>query len=747
MTAHGKTTALRPRFPSSLGGDIKGGAARALISLTLALTLGLVAFGGLGAEHADLGVRAAFIAVAFGAPVVSLLRGTPIPGAGVRTSTTLILAALIASLATDASLGGSGSDRIQSIVFLASTSLALAGLFQVGLGLARLGTLARFVPYPVVAGFMSGVAILIVLAQIPYLIGLDAPAKGRALARALLDPQPWTLLIGLVTIAFIWYVAPRFARFPSSLLGLLVGTALYYVVAEILPAAHLGARLGNLSAAFPLPTMLVPLGSRAGVELLASYWPPVVGTAAALAVIGSLDSLLAAAAVDVAHNTRHHPNRELVGLGLGNLVSAAFGGLPISFSPNLALAARRSGARGQASAWVTAGAALTVWMLGARTLGLIPLTVLAGIMVTVGFGMVDQWTREVVAQSGRRGLTRETRWSIAVLVTVCIVTVYFNFVVAVLFGLIASMALFITSMDRSLVRATWTGAQRTSRRVYSAAQMQKLRARAAAIRVLELEGAVFFGTVHRLAREVEALARSARFIILDFRRITTIDATGAVMLEQLSKRLAPSGTALFLAHISPGGRHGRALVQYRTFLDPPQAGWFEDVDRALEAAETALLAEDSTDMQGGELSLQATSLLAGLDPDQVERVRALLAPRELGVGEILFREGDPGDRLYVLTRGTVTIFTGDERKGQRIGTFEPGVIFGEMAMLDGAARSATAVADQPAIVHSLSTAALERLRAADPDVASRLLINVGRHLSNRLRFTTDALRAESDVGD
>jgi sulfate permease, SulP family len=196
-----------------------------------------------------------------------------------------------------------------------------------------------------------------------------------------------------------------------------------------------------------------------------------------------------------------------------------------------------------------------------------------------------------------------------------------------------------------------------------------------------------------------------------------------------------------------GGRHGRALVQYRTFLDPPQAGWFEDVDRELEAAETALLAENCSERQGGELPLEATSLLAGLDPGQLSRVIGLLEPRELVAGEVLFREGDAGDWLYVLTRGTVTILTGDERKAQWIGTFEPGVIFGEMALLDGAARSATAVADQPAIVHSLSIAALERLHSADPEVANRLLINVGRHLSNRPRFTTDGLRAESDVGD
>jgi len=87
------------------------------------------------------------------------------------------------------------------------------------------------------------------------------------------------------------------------------------------------------------------------------------------------------------------------------------------------------------------------------------------------------------------------------------------------------------------------------------------------------------------------------------------------------------------------------------------------------------------------------------------------------------------------------------RKVQRIGTFEPGVIFGEMAMLDGATRSATSVADRPAVVYSLSSASLAQLGAANSELGNRLLVNIARHLSNRLRLSTDALRAESDVGD
>jgi sulfate permease, SulP family len=728
-------------------GEIKGGIASALVGLAIALTLGLLAFGALGAEYADLGVRAAFSTIVFAAPVALLLGGTTIPGAGPRVSSTLILAALIASSAIDPSLTASGTPRIHAVVFLAAASLALSGLIQIGFGLAQLGTLARFVPYPVVGGFMNGVAILIVLWQIPYLIGLPAPVKGQALLDAIPGTQPWTLVVGVATAALVWTIAMRWKAAPAALLALLGGTALYYAVAAMLPAAELGPRLGEISGALSPPVALAPLGTRSGIDLLASHWTTVVGTAAAIAVIGSLDSLLAAAAVDVAHNSTHHPNRELVGLGFGNLVSGAFGGIPVSYSPNLSLAAFRAGARTRAAGLVAAAVLAAVCLLGARALSYVPMVVLAGIMVTAGVNLVDRWTRQLVAQLGREGLEHEAWWSLAVVAAVCVVTVTFDFIVGVTFGLIASMALFIASMNRSLVRASWTGLQRGSRRVYPAHQERRLREKAGDIRVLELEGPLFFGTAYRLDREVKTLARSARFIILDFRRAATIDATGAVMLEQLSWRLAANGVWLFLAHVMPDGRHGRMLAQFGTFVGRPRTDWFEDTDRALEAAELGLLADEAETASGEELPLQASSLLAGLGPEDCARVCACLDRQELDAGEILFREGAPGDRLYVLTRGSVTIMMGVDRRAKRIGTFEPGVIFGEMAMLDGAARSATSVADRPAVVYSLSSASLAQLRAATPELGNRLLVNIARHLSNRLRVSTDTLRAESDVGD
>ncbi len=515
-----------------------------MVGFAQLLTYGLLAFGALGVDNVDLGVRAAFGAAVFGSLAASLFGGTQVPGANVRVATTLILATLIAALAVDPRLAAAQTGRVEAIVFLAAISVAAAGVIQIAFGLARLGSLVQFVPHPVVAGFMNGLAILIVASQVPYLIGLAAPLRGRALLDAFPGAQPWTLGLGIATAALIWFVAARWKKLPAALIALFGGVALDYAVGDLVPSAQLGARLGHVDAVLPLPNALAPLVGHEGLELIADYWAPVFGTALVLAIISSLESLLAATAMDVAHNTAHRPNRELIGLGVGNLVSAACGGMAVSFSPAIASVAHRSGARSRLSGVFRSVVLLAMLMLGAPAFAYIPLAVLAGIMLTVAAGLVDPWSKTLMRYWLRGSLERDARWDLAVIATVCLVTVVFNFVVAVGFGLVASMGLFIASMHRSLVRASWNGLQRKSRRVYSVQQAQRLNELAPAIRVLELEGPVFFGTTARLARETEGQARDARYIILDFRRVGQIDATGAMLLERLSKRLAANGVRL-----------------------------------------------------------------------------------------------------------------------------------------------------------------------------------------------------------
>jgi sulfate permease, SulP family len=727
---------MSPRL-QFLRGEFAGGMASAIPGLAHALTLGLLAFAPLGPEHADLGIRAGFAAGIFGGVAATVRSGTPLPATGGRASTSLILAGFVAMLAADPALGAAG------VFGLAMLCVAASGVLQILFGVLRLGSAAKFVPYPVLGGFMTGVAILIALSQVPHVLGLSPDAMAKPAREWLAAVQPLTVWVGIATAAIIWIVAWRWKRAPAALVGLAAGTAVYYATRFLVPEGTLGPVVGTLSAALPLPTAFASVADLVGQPAAARHLPALTAAAAVIAIIGSLDSLLAAAAIDAAAGTRHRANRELVAQGVGNIVSAAFGGVPVALSPTRAIPAWRAGGRTRAIGYIAAGLLAAVLVVGTAALAYLPFAVLGGVMLTVAWGLVDAWTRGIVRRLAAGERERTLLWSGAVVVLVAAITVAVNFVVAVVVGVFLSMALFIATMNRSLIRAVHDGTVRTSRRIYGPEDTRRLAAERRRIKLVELEGAIFFGSAERLVTEAEGWADTADHIVLDLRRVTAIDATGALGLEQLAKRLRARKVNLALAGVAPEGRHGLALVAYGTFADPTARHWFADADQAIEWAERRLLGSIDS-FSPREIPLERLAFAAGLEGGELEALRDALRRKELDPGETLFREGEPGEHLYLLARGAVSIKVGDAARASRIVTFAPGSMFGEAAMLDGGVRSATAVVAEDAVVYSLSRAALERLVLTHPALANKVLLNLGRHLSGRLRQTTDALRELSD---
>jgi sulfate permease, SulP family len=717
-----------------LRGDLPGGLVTAIASLAFALTFGMVALAPLGPERAELGIRAGLVAAIVGNLVASAFTGTALPVSGPRASITLVQGAFVATLVADPALG------IAEILALGSLCVACAGALQILFGTLRLGTLVKFVPYPVVAGFMCGVAVLIVLAQVPHVLGvaptvLHTPGLGWIGA-----VQPWTAVVSLATAGMVFVAAPRSRRLPAALVGLLGGTALYYALRATVATAGLGPTVGTLPTGLPLPTALDSAFSLLATPAAGKHVVALVTSAAVIALIGALDSLLGAAAIDNITETRHQANRELVAQGLGNVASALFGGVAIALSPAQAIAGWRAGGRTRATSYVSSAALLALMVGGARVLSELPIAVLAGIMLVVAWNLIDTWTRSLLRRLIANVRDRFAWSSAAVVVVVAGAMVAVNFVVAVIAGIFLSMALFIAAVNRSLVRAVLDGAARPSRRVYGVAEEQRLAPGRSRIKLLELQGALFFGSTERLSTQVETLAKAADYVILDLRRVTDIDATGALVLERLVKRQQAAGVHVALAGVTPKGRHGTALVASGTFLSHETRRWFVDADRAIEWAERRLLREVEHGPRR-EIPLEQLAFTAGLDAAELEVVRELLRRQELDPDEVLFREGESGNRLYVLARGAVSIVVhGTDGADSRLVTFAPGSIFGEAALFDGNERSATAIAAEDAVVYSLSRTTLAALAVAHPALANKLLFNLGRHLSGRLRQTTVSLR-------
>ncbi|HSO44978.1 MAG TPA: SulP family inorganic anion transporter, partial [Rhodoferax sp.] len=497
----------------------------ALATLAIVASLGLLAFAPLGAL-AQLGVAAAFSAAIAGGLVYALSGSSASPSAGPTSATALILAGLVAQLVRDPQFNLDNTEGIATLLAVVASSVVLMGLFQLLLGLSGLGRMARYVPQPVLAGFMNGVALMILFSQIPLLLGL-APMTNLTDLANLSQAQPLALLIGLATAVTVWLISWRWPRAPATLLGLVAGTAVVAALTATFPTIHLGNTVGALPEGMVLPNGLLPLADAGAWKLLLAHGSAVLLTGALLAVIGSLESLLVALAADQMVHSRHDPSRELLSLGAANMVSGVCGGLPLVLSSSRSTLLLQRGAAGRGPVLASILTFTLIYAFGGSLLSLLPQIVLAGIMLTIAVALSDRWTRQLLHQllSGER--SPDLKQSLVVVSLVCVVTIVFGFFAAVGLGALLAMLIFIRAMNRSLIRGRFSATQRPSRRIYGARQEALLaRERQRVVRV-ELEGALFFGSAERLVDEAESLAPDCRCLVLDLSLVSMVDESGA----------------------------------------------------------------------------------------------------------------------------------------------------------------------------------------------------------------------------
>ena len=722
--------------------EILAGAVASIATLAVVLTLGLVGFAPLGGQASSLGITAAFVSVVLGGVAYALLGRSAMPVGGPSSATALIFASLAAQLVGDAHVSPTNASDLGAVISLLCATVMLMGAIQIAMGVAGLGKLAKFVPQPVLAGFMNGVAVLIVISQLPPLLGvasLDLRA-GSLLERV----QPFAVALGLWTVMITALAGRRWPRLPAPLIGLAAGLSLYALVRALFPNVGLGEVIGPLPQSIPSPDAAARLLTPQTAAFAWRHAGDVLTTALVLALISSLETVLGALSIDQQVNARHDAGRELVAVGVSNMVAGLFGGLPLVLLRARALATLRAGGTGRSAALAGTAFFGALYFCG-PALALLPKAVLAGIMFVIAFGLVDRWTHQLVKQVGAGERSADVKQSLFVVAFVCGVTIWQGFVIGVGVGVLASLVVFIRSMNRSLMRSRFTAAARPSRRIYSDAQEQLLVEARRCIEIRELEGALFFGSADRLAVEADALDAGCCYFVLDFKRVSTIDESGAVLLQQLSMRLRRRGISLLMAGVTERNGHGLRLRAFGCFREAPRDDWFADVDYATEAAEQALLARAGTQWDGDAgVPLETCTLFRDLDPSQVSKVRRHMVRMRLARGEQLFRQNDAGDRLYVLTRGSISIVahSGGTRVSRRFAAFSPGVMLGETAMLDGGGRTADATADTDTEIYALAQSALDTLAGSEPEIGARLYRNIAIHLSERLRRATSLQSAD-----
>ena len=728
---------------ANIKGDLSGAVSAAIISIPLSIGYGIIVYGPLGAEFLPVAALLGIYGCLLGGICAALLGGTEIQITVPKAPLSLLLAAFVAPLALSLQIPDVASRNIL-IVGLASLCVLIAGIVQFLFGALRLGNLIKYVPYPVVSGFMNGIAVILILEQIGPLVG----ARGHVgLIEIFHNPtvvQPLTLVVGLTTIIVIFFARRFIKAVPASLIGLVAGTAVFYILKNIPGVSAMGPVIGNFSFQWPKPEIL-PGAFRLLDQIdFADLFPRILITGFVLGSIGALESLLSSVAADNIAGTRHKSNKELIGQGVGNVINAVFSALPSAGSELHNMANYRAGGRTRLSSLICAILILLIVMTLGSVIGLIPLTVIGAIIISVGIGLFDRWILDLIRNLPQANeQQKRIVTNLAVAIVVAVITVCVNLIVAVLIGIAIASGLFVVRMGKSIVKRKYSGEQIRSKKVRSINNNMLLEDRGKGIIVYELRGPLFFGSADNLAGEIESAMGHHTYCILDMKRVNEIDSTGAKILGQISKKISASGKYLLISYLTDNPSLSDFLKAMGVYKILGEDCFFPDTDAALEWAEDNVLTQ-SLELAGASepIQLDQMDILRDFSPQEIHDLQQKLTRKTFSEGEIIVKEGDTDRNLFLLAKGLVSvrIHLAESDRYKRLVTYSPGVTFGEMAFLDGSPRSADVWSDAASETYVLSPAEFSVLQEQSPHIAIKLVRNIALEISDRLRIRTNEVR-------
>ena len=521
---------------NNLKGDLFGGVTAGIVALPLALAFGIQAFSGIGAEGASLGAYAGLVGATLLGFFAAMFGGTHSQISGPTGPMTVITATLVTGAFT--APGGSLS------AVLVSMALAgiFCGLFQILFGLIKLGKYVRYSPYPVLSGFMSGIGVIIILQQLYPLVGKSGSGSMINLLAGL--PEAFgslsvtALLLGLATVAIIYLFPLVTKKVPSTLVALIVVTVVsLFIDMKDVPT------IGEIPSGLPMPFFANSAVTLAGLD-----WGAIITAAIipglTLAGLGSIDTLLTSVVADNITKTKHNSNRELIGQGIGNAVAGLFCGLPGAGATMRTVVNVKSGGRTQLSGMVHAVLLLAIMLGLGSVVKYVPLSVLAGILLTVGWGIIDF--------KGFKDLVKIPRADAVVLIAVFFITVFVDLLTAVGIGMVIACVLFMKRAS-DLVEGGYSSQEMTNFDKESpwADEGGMPDAVAHKIYIQRLNGPIFFGTINKFKEVMQTVPADAKIVIIRMRLVSFMDQSGLYAMEEAIKDIQARGAQVLMTIIQP----------------------------------------------------------------------------------------------------------------------------------------------------------------------------------------------------
>lgn len=737
VTPHQPAALRHPPFVSA--GDVWGGLAAMLVAFPSAIAFGVVIFTAASPSLAGAGALAGIAgAAALGlvAPLVGRNRGF-------ITAPCAPAAAVMSGLAAE--LAQNGHTPVSRILSVLALTALLSGIFQITYGLLRVGRLIKFIPYQVVNGYMSGVAVIIAATQLPKFLGVPG---GTKLSQALVEPHLWRwqgMAVGAVTIVAM-AVAPKLTKIvPGAIIGLAAGIASYFAIAAARP--ELRSLEGNSFVIGPIRTSgsladvfmfrFHSLGSITGADIAMIFGP-----ALTLSVLLSIDTLKTGVVLDALTRGRHNSNRELVAQGVANVASFMSGGVPGSGTMGPTLVNVTSGGRSMWSSVIEGALVLLGFLAFGKLMAWVPIGVLAGILLVIAWRMFDFKMFRLLVVPG-------ARLDFVVIAAVVVVAEAVGLIQAAVVGVVLAIIIFIRNQIRAsvVVRKADLTQMRSNRR-RSAEETRLLDEHGGEGLFVQLRGDLFFGTTDQLYVELEKDLAERRFILLDLRRIESMDYTAAHLLTQMQERLAERGGQLLFSGMPSRMPSRQDIHDYLAELGVVESegtsNVFETRDSAIEWMEENILAGAGWVPVESKppLELREIPVMSDLDAQALTDLETAMQRRSYAPGEKIFQIGEADDEIFLVRSGRVHILLPLEGgKRHHLATMCRGDFFGEMSFLDHRSRSAEAEAATKTELFILSRAAFDAIVPRNVRLATSVYEQLARVIATRLRTTDAELRS------
>lgn len=637
---------------------------------------------------------------------------------GPEPATVPVVAGITAAITTQAAPDATFQTAIAAIIL----SALLVGLTWFIVGKFRAGDVIRYVPYPVIGGFLAGIGWLM-------LNGGFTVAVGKSISLASF-PQIFAgdssalALSSILMTAGLWFGTQRskhILTLPALILvfALCIHGWLYLNQITIDSARQQGWLMVSFNQALP-ELIFRP------AFLQAIDWHVLMAQATgfvAVVLVSTIALLLSDSSLEVALNEEADFNRDLKVLGLGNILLGLAGGLVSGISISRSMLNVQAGATGRSSGWITGAICVAALFGGGPLIAMIPKPVLAAILMNMGFGMLKAWLFDARPQLALIDYL--------VIVSMVVVTIVAGYLPAVLLGVVFCCFDFaVLSAKQDVIRRISTRNAWPGRVDRTLAERQLLEARGSEKLVVELQGVLFFGSIRALSHRIESQVKEAGQapqIIIDFARVQAIDSSAANALARTVKKLSGEGVQIMISSVSA---HVLDILIANGCVRHGDPRLIPDIDHGIVRWEESILAAMGTPSDNN--AFYKWLYVEFPDPAVARRLEGCLDSIVLGAGEALFREGDVSDGLFWVESGLLVVMRNVGSTSLRLCSITAGSAVGEMGVFRNEPRSADVLAVVPSVLRRLSLSQLALIDRDDPELAIQLRQQFVRILATRL---------------